>query len=62
MIMENYTNGQMTDMELSYGNADGVAFRAKALYRDKFSVRRVPHSQTFLAVVYGKMVLFDRKV
>jgi hypothetical protein len=62
MIMENYTNGQMTDMELCYGYADGVAFGAKTLYRDKFPARRVPHSQTFLAVVYGKMVLFDRKV
>jgi hypothetical protein len=62
MIMENYTNGEMTDMELCYGNADGVAFRAQALYRDKFPARRVRHSQTFLAVVYAKMVLFDRKV
>jgi hypothetical protein len=32
---------------------------AQALSRKKFPARRVPHSQTFLAVVYGKMVLFD---
>jgi hypothetical protein len=31
--MENYTNSEMTDMVLSYGNADGVALKAKALYR-----------------------------
>jgi hypothetical protein len=39
IIMENYTNREMTDM---------VLLRAQALYREKF--RRVPHSQTFLAV------------
>ncbi|KAH0809605.1 hypothetical protein GEV33_013186 [Tenebrio molitor] len=31
----------------------------RALYSEKFPARRVPHSQTFLVVVYGKMVLFD---
>jgi hypothetical protein len=59
IIMENYTNSEMTDMVLCYGSADGVSLRAQALYREKFPARRVPHSQTFLAVVYGKMVLFD---
>jgi hypothetical protein len=49
----------MTDMVLCYGSADGVSLRQQALYREKFSARRVSHSQTFLAVVYGKMVLFD---
>jgi hypothetical protein len=47
----------MTDVELCYGSADGVALSAQALYREKFPARPVPHSQTFLAVVYGKMVL-----
>jgi hypothetical protein len=59
IIMENYTNSEMTDMVLCYGSADGVGLRTKALYREKFTARRVPHSQTFLVVVYGKMVLFD---
>jgi hypothetical protein len=59
IIMENYTNSEMIDMVLCYGSADGVDLRAQALYREKFPARRVPHSQTFLAVVYGKMVLFD---
>jgi hypothetical protein len=49
----------MTDMVLCYGSADGVGSKTQALYREKFPERRVPHSQTFLAVVYGKMVLFD---
>jgi hypothetical protein len=62
IIMENYTNSEMTDMVLCYGSANGVALRAQALYRERFPARRVPHSQTFLAVVYGKMVLFDREV
>jgi hypothetical protein len=57
--MENYTNSEMTDMVLCYGSADCVGLRAQALYREKFPARRVPHSQTCLAVVYGKMVLFD---
>jgi hypothetical protein len=57
--MENYTNSEMTDMVLCYGSTYGVGLRAQAWYREKFPVRRVPHSQTFLAVVYGKMVLFD---
>jgi hypothetical protein len=57
--MENYTNSEMTDMVLCYGSADGVGLRAQTLYRKKFPARHVPHSQTFLAVVYGKMVLFD---
>jgi hypothetical protein len=47
----------MTDVELCYGSADGVALRAQDLYREKFPARPVPHSQTFLAIVYGKMVL-----
>jgi hypothetical protein len=51
ILMENYTNGEMTDMELCYGSADGVALRAQALYREKFPARRVAHSQTFLTVV-----------
>jgi hypothetical protein len=59
VIMENYTNSEMIDMVLCYGSADGVDLRAQALYREKFPARRVPHSQTFLAIVYGKMVLFD---
>ncbi|KAH0816952.1 hypothetical protein GEV33_005840 [Tenebrio molitor] len=46
-------------MVLCYESAHGVGLRAQALYREKFPARRVPHSQTFLAVVYGKMVLFD---
>jgi hypothetical protein len=46
-------------MVLCYGNVDGVGLRAQALYGEKFPARRVPDSQTFLAVVYGKMVLFD---
>jgi hypothetical protein len=46
-------------MVLCYESARGVGLRAQALYREKFPARRVPHSQTFLAVVYGKMVLFD---
>jgi hypothetical protein len=46
-------------MVLCYGNLDSVGLRAQALYGEKFPARRVPHSQTFLAVVYGKMVLFD---
>jgi hypothetical protein len=62
IIMENCTNSEMTDMVLCYGSANGVALRAQALYRERFPARRVPHSQTFLAVVYGKMVLFDREV
>jgi hypothetical protein len=49
--MENYTNSEMV---LCYRRADDVGLRAQALYREKF-----PHLQTFLAVVYGKMVLFD---
>jgi hypothetical protein len=57
--MENYTNSEMTDMVLCYGSADGVGLRAQALYREKFPARRVLHLQTFLAVVYRKMVLFD---
>jgi hypothetical protein len=57
--MENYTNSEMTDMVLCYGSADRVGLRAQALYREKFPACRVPHSQTFLAVVYGKMVLFE---
>jgi hypothetical protein len=57
--MENYTNSEMTDMVLCYGSADGVGLRAQALYCEKFPARRIPHSQTFLAVVYGKMVIFD---
>jgi dolichyl-phosphate-mannose--protein O-mannosyl transferase len=48
IIMENYTNREMTDMVLCYGSSDGVALRAQALYREK--LRRLPHSQTFLAV------------
>jgi hypothetical protein len=59
IIMENYTNSEMTGMVLCYGSADSVAEDTQALYRKKFPARRVPHSQTFLAVVYGKMVLFD---
>jgi hypothetical protein len=39
----------------NYTNSEMTAF-----YREKFPARRVPHSQTFLAVVYEKMVLlFD---
>jgi hypothetical protein len=57
--MENYTNNEITDMVLCYGSTDGVGLRVQALYREKFPARHVPHSQTFLAVVYGKMVLFD---
>jgi hypothetical protein len=49
-------------MGLCYRSADGVALRAQALYREKFPVRRVPHSQIFLAVVYGKMILFDHEM
>jgi hypothetical protein len=60
--MKNCTNSEMTDMVLCYGSANGVALRAQALYRERFPACRVPHSQTFLAVVYGKMVLFDREV
>jgi hypothetical protein len=45
--MENYTNSEMTDVVLCTS------------YREKIPARRVPHSQTFLVVVYGKMVLFD---
>jgi hypothetical protein len=52
----------MADMVLCYGSADGVALTAQALYREKFPKRRVPHSQIFLAVVYGKIVLFNREV
>jgi hypothetical protein len=59
IIMKNYTNSEMTDMVLCYGSADGVGLRAQALYHEKCPARRVPHSQTFLVVVYGKMVLFD---
>jgi hypothetical protein len=51
IIMENYTNSEMTDMVLCYGSADGVGLRAQALYRKMFPARRIPHSQTFLAVV-----------
>jgi hypothetical protein len=54
IIMENYTSSETTYMVLCYGSADGVSLRAQALYREKFPARRVPHSQTFLAVVYGK--------
>jgi hypothetical protein len=61
-IMENYTNSEMTDMVLCFGSADGVALKAQVLYREKFPACRLPYSQTFLAVVHGKMVLFDRKV
>jgi hypothetical protein len=50
--MENYTNSEMTDMVLCYGSPDGVGLRAQALYREKFPARRVPHSQTFLAVEF----------
>jgi hypothetical protein len=61
--MENYTNSEMTDMVLCYGSADGVALRTQAFYREKFPERRVPHSQTFLAVgKMPKMVLFGREV
>jgi hypothetical protein len=56
IIMENYTN---TDMVLCYGSADGVGLRAQALYREKFPASRVPHSHTFLVVVYGKMLHFE---
>jgi hypothetical protein len=45
--MENYTNSEMTDVVLCTS------------YREKIPARRVPHSQTFVVVVYGKMVLFD---
>jgi hypothetical protein len=57
--MENYTNSEMTHVVLCYGSADGVGFRAQALYREKFPARRVPHLQTFLVVLYEKMLLFD---
>jgi hypothetical protein len=57
--MENYTNSEITDKVLCYGSADGDGLRAQALYREKFPTRHVPLSQTFLAVVCGKMVLFD---
>jgi hypothetical protein len=60
--MGNYTNSEMTDVVLCYGSADGVVSRVQALYREKIPARRVPHSQTFLAVVYGKMVIFDQEV
>ncbi|KAJ3631011.1 hypothetical protein MTP99_012168 [Tenebrio molitor] len=41
----------MTNMVLCYGSADGVALKTQTLNREKFPTRRVPHSQTFLAVV-----------
>jgi hypothetical protein len=40
IIMENYTNSEMTDMVLCY-----------SFVSRKVSAHRVPHSQTFLAVV-----------
>jgi hypothetical protein len=49
--VENYTNTEMTDMVLCYRSADGVALRAQTLYREKFPVHPVPHSQIFLAIV-----------
>jgi hypothetical protein len=39
IVMENYTNSEMTDMVLCYGSADGVALRAQVLYREKFPAR-----------------------
>jgi hypothetical protein len=41
----------MTDMVLCYGSANRVALMAQA-FSEKFPARRVPHSQTFLAVVH----------
>jgi hypothetical protein len=39
MIMETYTNSEMTDMVFCYGSADGVGLTAQAFYRKSF--RRV---------------------
>jgi hypothetical protein len=47
-------------MVLCYGSADGVGLRAQALYREKFPAR-VPHSQTFLAVVQRENGTFRPK-
>jgi hypothetical protein len=39
IIIENYTNSEMTDMVICYGSADGVALRAQVLYREKYCLR-----------------------
>jgi hypothetical protein len=49
IIVENYTNSEVTDMVLCYRSADGVALRAEAVYREKFPavVQRLWENCTF---------------
>jgi hypothetical protein len=49
--MENYTNSEMTHMVYNFVTEVQMML-AQALYREKFPARRVPHSQTFLAVEF----------
>jgi hypothetical protein len=51
IIMENYTNSEMTHMVYNFVTEVQMML-AQALYREKFPARRVPHSQTFLAVEF----------
>lgn len=48
--MENFTNNELADMHLIYGETRGNARQAERLYRERFPDRRHPCRQTFTAI------------
>lgn len=49
--MVNYTNSELTDMVILYGEALGNAMGARRLYNERFPGRRLPNARTFTAAV-----------
>lgn len=49
-VMNRFTNEQMADMHLVYGEAQGNAREAVRIYTDRFPDRIVPDSRTFTAI------------
>ena len=48
--MNHFTNDEMADMHLAYGEARGNSREAARIYADRFPTRRVPDSRTFTAI------------
>ena len=48
--METYSNEEMADMHMAYGEAQGNSRQAAILYRNRFPNRNVPNIRTFTAI------------